>query len=176
MQLGAIITRMRAMLDTLSFAERRVVLDALRASHFVALSNTERTQRHRFIKGNASVAQCETPALHVSPTPPDIASVRVVSSSSNENRQVKKQAEQVLRFLNEKTGRSYRNVKTNLDFIENRLKSGASLADCRGVIARKVREWKGTDLEKYLRPATLFNATKFEQYVGEQEPEQADDE
>ena len=36
------------------------------------------------------------------------------------------------------------------------------------VIAKKVREW-GADpkMSTYLRPATLFNATKFAQYQGE---------
>jgi len=40
--------------------------------------------------------------------------------------------------------------------------------DCKGVIARKVREWQDDPkLAKYLRPETLFDATKFESYLGE---------
>ena len=80
----------------------------------------------------------------------------------------KSQAEEVLQFLNEKTGRAYRPVETNLKLIMARLKSGASLAECFQVIAKKTREWKSdAKMVEYLRPATLFNATKFEQYVGE---------
>ena len=49
-----------------------------------------------------------------------------------------------------------------------RLRSGATVLQCRQVIAKKAREWQGrADMAVYLRPATLFNATKFEQYVGE---------
>jgi uncharacterized phage protein (TIGR02220 family) len=73
-----------------------------------------------------------------------------------------------LDFLNEKTGRTYRAVDINLRLIQSRLKSGATVEDCRGVVARKVRQWKGTDMEKYLRPKTLFSPTNFEQYIGEQ--------
>lgn len=78
------------------------------------------------------------------------------------------QSLEILRFLNTKTGKSYRPVSANLNLIIARLKSGATVDDCRGVIARKVREW-GTDpkMMAYLRPATLFNATKFECYIGE---------
>ena len=36
------------------------------------------------------------------------------------------------------------------------------------MIVRKNRVWKGNaKMEEYLRPATLFNAEKFEQYMGE---------
>jgi uncharacterized phage protein (TIGR02220 family) len=80
----------------------------------------------------------------------------------------KPQAIEVLNFLNTKTGRNYQPVEANLKMIAGRLKEGASVADCRAVIAKKVREW-GSDakMSEYLRPATLFNATKFAQYRGE---------
>jgi uncharacterized phage protein (TIGR02220 family) len=29
-----------------------------------------------------------------------------------------------------------------------------------------VREWKGTEMDMYLRPATLFNCAKFNSYAG----------
>ncbi|HSW68857.1 MAG TPA: conserved phage C-terminal domain-containing protein [Gammaproteobacteria bacterium] len=78
------------------------------------------------------------------------------------------QAVEVLQFLNEKTGRAYRPVEANLKLIIARLKSGATPTECYQVIAKKSREWGGhKDMDQYLRPATLFNATKFEQYVGE---------
>lgn len=81
---------------------------------------------------------------------------------------LKADAIEVLNFLNAKTGRAYRPVSTNLDLIINRLKSGTSVQDCKTMIARMHREWGNDDkMKKYLRPATLFNATKFEQYIGE---------
>lgn len=75
----------------------------------------------------------------------------------------------ILEFLNGKTGKQFRPVTANLTLIRARLKEGATADDCRAVIARKFREWKGSDMEKYLRPATLFNREKFAQYSGELE-------
>lgn len=77
------------------------------------------------------------------------------------------QAKEILSFLNKKSLRNYRAEDSNLKLIISRLKSGASVDDCRAVIARKYRDWHDTDMQKYLRPATIFNATKFEQYLGE---------
>ena len=80
-------------------------------------------------------------------------------------------ASRILDFLNEKAGRSFRPVPANLDPIRARLADGATEANCRGIIARKVREWAGNPkMAPYLRPETLFNRTKFESYLGERPP------
>jgi uncharacterized phage protein (TIGR02220 family) len=83
-------------------------------------------------------------------------------------RELRNQAIEVLNFLNLKTGRKFRTVDINLKLIIARLKSGATIDDCRGVIAKKTREWeKKSEMAEYLRPKTLFSATNFEQYIGE---------
>lgn len=80
----------------------------------------------------------------------------------------KASAVEVLDFLNAKTGRHYQPVEANLKLISARLKEGATVDDCRAVIAKKFRDWNADDkMSAYLRPATLFNATKFAQYRGE---------
>lgn len=80
----------------------------------------------------------------------------------------RKQAIEILGFLNEKTERNYQPVLANVDIIVARLKDGATLADLRAVVAKKAREWKGdAKMDLYIRPATLFNRTKFAQYQGE---------
>lgn len=77
-------------------------------------------------------------------------------------------AVRVLKYLNEKAGRDYRPVKANLSLITARLKEGATVEDCCAVVDAKVEEWGAdTKMRGYLRPATLFNATKFAQYAGE---------
>jgi phage conserved hypothetical protein, C-terminal domain len=84
------------------------------------------------------------------------------------NSELKTQAKEVLAFLNERIGKQFRFVDTNLQLIEARLKSGATVQDCKSVIAKKRRDWIGDEkMAPYLRPATLFNKTKFEQYLGE---------
>src|SRR5256885_1510036 len=58
-----------------------------------------------------------------------------------EQRNYRQEAAEVLGFLNFKTGRNYRLVDTNLDFIVGRLKSGVTVQQCKTVIARKHRQW-----------------------------------
>jgi uncharacterized phage protein (TIGR02220 family) len=76
-----------------------------------------------------------------------------------------KTASEVLFYLNEKAGRQFRPTETNLKFIRARLEEpGVALAEVRKMIDRQVKRWKGTDMEEYLRPETLFNRTKFDNY------------
>jgi len=97
---------------------------------------------------------------------PDVPSKKINFKKTNPH--IKNQAVEILKFLNEKADRNYRYVDTNLKFIIARLQSGASVRDCYQVIAKKTRQWKeDPKMSLYLRPATLFNATKFEQYRGE---------
>jgi uncharacterized phage protein (TIGR02220 family) len=73
----------------------------------------------------------------------------------------------ILDYLNEKTGRRYRPLKATVSLIAARL-SESSIDECRAVIDAKVTAWQHDDkMREYLRPATLFNATKFANYVGE---------
>lgn len=109
----------------------------------------------------------------VDETAQEQANPPAIDPPPNGKANAKQQAIEVLEFLNEKTGRRYQAVDANLKLISARLKEGATTAQCRQVIAKKFREWN-TDpkMAEYLRPATLFNATKFAQYVGELIPPQ----
>src|SRR5215475_1067396 len=77
-------------------------------------------------------------------------------------------AAEVLRFLNEKAERNFQPTRVNMDFITGRLREGATLIQCKAIISRKVAAWKDDPrMAPFLRPSTLFNATKFSQYQGE---------
>ena len=89
----------------------------------------------------------------------------VVSSSSTTK--FREEAIEILQFLNAKTGQNFRAVHSQLKFIQARLASGATMEQCKGIVIFKSRQWMGTDQAKFLRPETLFNATKFESYLGE---------
>lgn len=68
-------------------------------------------------------------------------------------------------YLNEKTGRSFRETAANLSFISSRLReSGVSIEGVRKMIDRQCALWLKTPQAEYLRPETLFNATKFDGY------------
>lgn len=72
---------------------------------------------------------------------------------------------QVLEYLNEKAGKNYKPVKSNLDYIRGRLADGFTLEDCMTVVDNMVPRWKGDPkMDQYLRPATLFAPRKFDGY------------
>lgn len=74
----------------------------------------------------------------------------------------------ILDYLNEKTGKAFRPVPSNITLINARLKERYSVDEIKAVIDRKVLQWpEGDKMHEYLRPATLFGATNFNQYVGE---------
>ena len=76
-------------------------------------------------------------------------------------------AKQAVDYLNEKTHSEYRHVPSNLNLVRARIKEGYSLEEVKAVIDVKAAEWNGdAAMQKFLRPATLFNATKFAQYAG----------
>lgn len=76
-------------------------------------------------------------------------------------------SKEILDVLNSKTNSNYRNVDSNLKLIKARLNQGFKFEEIIDVIDMKVEQWTGTKFEQYLRPSTLFNDTKFNQYVGE---------
>lgn len=82
--------------------------------------------------------------------------VKVVETNSVEK--------QIIDYLNEKAGTHFKYVDSNLKFIKARLKD-YSEDDLKAVIDKKVSDWKNTNMQQYLRPETLFNATKFESYI-----------
>lgn len=74
----------------------------------------------------------------------------------------------VIDYLNQRTGKNYKSTtKKNQTVIRARTDEGFSLDDFKRVIDNKVAEWKGTNMEKYLRPETLFG-TKFEGYLNQE--------
>ena len=79
----------------------------------------------------------------------------------------KAQCVELLEYLNTRAGKRFRPVEANVRLLAARLKESTP-DEIRAVIDAKAAEW-GADakMAKYLRPETLFNATKFAGYVGE---------
>lgn len=99
---------------------------------------------------------------------------KVKESKVNKEKRIKfkKEAEEILSFLNETGNKNFTASDVNLDFIIARLKEpGVTPDKCRQVIAKKVRKWKDDPkMDEFIRPATIFNKTKFNQYMGELVP------
>ena len=77
-------------------------------------------------------------------------------------------AYKIIDYLNSQAGTkfTFKSKKTN-QLILARIKEGYSFVDFKIVIDKKVKQWFGTEQAVYLRPLTLFNATKFETYLNE---------
>ena len=91
----------------------------------------------------------------------------------NSNKQLdiyKEQREEIIRYLNEKIGARYKSeTYETRKAINGRLEEGYTVSDFVEVIDKKVADWQGTDMEKYLRPDTLFRQSKFESYLNQKE-------
>ena len=75
---------------------------------------------------------------------------------------------EIIDYLNEATGASFKaTTKKTVSLIKARFNEGFTTDDFKTVISKKVSEWTGTEMQKYLRPETLFG-TKFEGYLNQQ--------
>ena len=77
----------------------------------------------------------------------------------------------IIDYLNNKAGRSFKNVEANKKLIRARWNEGFVFDDFKKVIDIKTNEWiKDTKMASYLRPATLFG-NKFDQYLNQKPKE-----
>lgn len=90
-------------------------------------------------------------------------------SSNHYQQRLVEEAQEIIRFLNKKTGYNYHiNSKANINPVVARLKEGATVPLCKQVIASKCRQWLSDPvMKKYLRVNTLFRPTNFENYQGQ---------
>ena len=76
---------------------------------------------------------------------------------------------EVIDYLNQKAGTKYRaTTAATKRLVGARLKEGFTVDDCKKVIDNKVADWLNDEkMKNYLRPNTLFQASKFESYLNE---------
>lgn len=73
----------------------------------------------------------------------------------------------VIDYLNKKLDTSYKSTtKKTQQLIKSKIDEGFTVEDFYKVIDNKASEWLHTDMEKYLRPETLFGS-KFEGYLNQ---------
>lgn len=94
--------------------------------------------------------------------------VRHQKISQRKSVAVMENARDCLSHLNQETGKNFRPVDTNLKPIASLLKAYSKETIIK-VINNKVAKWKGTSMDDYLRPSTLFRASNFEAYANESE-------
>lgn len=96
-------------------------------------------------------------------------SINNINNNNNKeiNKERKENIESVVRYLNLTLGTKYRaTTQSIVKHINARFEEGYTLDDFFDVIENKYAEWYGTEMEKYLRPDTLFG-TKFDIYLNQ---------
>ena len=73
---------------------------------------------------------------------------------------------EIVTYLNNKAGKNFRVTSKTRDLIRARWNEGFVLKDFQTVIDKKTLEWLETDMEKYIRPETLFS-NKFDSYFNQ---------
>lgn len=84
------------------------------------------------------------------------------NESVNENDKIHTE---VIDHLNNGADRQFEAVKSNTKYIDARIKEGATVDNLLDVIEYQVAEWRDSDMEKYLRPSTLFGNSKYQNYI-----------
>ena len=91
-----------------------------------------------------------------------------VSYHDTLNDSLKTPYKEITEYLNNRIGANYRHTTNKTrDLIKARYNEGFTIDDFKIVIDKKCVEWMNTDMQKYLRPETLFG-TKFESYLNQQ--------
>lgn len=74
-------------------------------------------------------------------------------------------ADAVIDYLNTIAGTKYQKTPKNRSYINARIAEDHTPEDCRRVIDSRWATWRGTAMQEYMRPCTLFNSEKFEGYL-----------
>ncbi len=90
---------------------------------------------------------------------------RLDKSRLDKSRLDNKYIVEILDHLNVRTGQHYKpTTKKTRDLIKARFNENFTIEDFKTVIDKMCVEWMNTDMQKYLRPETLFG-NKFESYL-----------
>ena len=127
------------------------------------------------MQADASTMQADASTI-LAPASECYSEERRVEREKEKEREV---AFSLLKFLNEKTGKSFRahegtnghqRPSANIEAIILALARGATEEQLRGVIARKCREWgESSEMSPHLNPITLFRRSNLEKYLGQRE-------
>jgi len=88
---------------------------------------------------------------------------KTLSENSDEVSEIKS----IIDYLNKKSGKKYKHTTPKTKSLINaRLREGFKVSDFKIVIDKKIKEWTGTEFERYIRPDTLFS-NKLEGYLNQ---------
>lgn len=126
----------------------------------------KKKQRDRLYQAERRAAQ-KAIAEKSSDTSADASSDVAISDIDKDKERDIDKYKYIVDYLNSKTGKTFRyQTPKTQKLINARMSEGFKVDDFKAVIDKKCADWLKTDMEKYLRPETLFG-TKFEGYLNE---------
>jgi len=72
----------------------------------------------------------------------------------------------IIEYLNNRSGKKYKVTEKHRQYILARFNEGFVFEDFKRAIDNKVEEWNNTEMEKYIRPETLFG-NKMDSYINQ---------
>lgn len=126
-------------------------------------SVTQRVRKHREMKKALQSNANET----IGNTEKEIDKDKEIDKEIDINKEEKIPYKEIIDCLNKFAKTNYRHTsQVTKDKIKARWNDGFRLNDFETVIKTKCSEWMGTDMEKFLRPKTLFGSN-FESYLNQ---------
>lgn len=162
------------MLVTKSTSHQLIWLKILADGESVPLSvlakigGVSKTQAHNIVQWGK-----ETQGLHLvkknvkTPKPKQELMLNADKPKENSESVMLGKVQEVISYLNHVTGKKFSATGAdNTKYVMKLLKENYSFEDFKHVIDVKTSKWKGTDMDDYLRPQTLFGS-KFNAYLNE---------
>lgn len=152
-------------------SERKVTEAIAKLKELGYIESTSFDGRKRFLHSLVNGARqgsrnCESPSQNLRQ--------RILIENTSREKETNKEkcealVEEVVAYLNERTGKRFRaKSEATRKLIRARASEGFTLEDFKRVIDNKCASWKGdSKMDAYLRPDTLFRASKFEGYLNE---------
>jgi uncharacterized phage protein (TIGR02220 family) len=132
------------------------------------IGSVSKTQAFRIIQWGKELQEDNSPEIHQKPKK-KTTSKAIVISKDNENKKevISQKVAEIIEYLNLATGKKFSATgNDNIKHVMKKIDEGYTFDNFKHVIDVKTAKWKGTDMEDYLRPQTLFGS-KFNAYLNE---------
>jgi uncharacterized phage protein (TIGR02220 family) len=132
------------------------------------VGSVSKTQASRIVQWGKELLENNLPEIHQKTKEKTISkSVTISKDKENEKKEISQKVTEVIEYLNLATGKKFSTTgNDNIKHVMKRFTEGYTLDNFKQVIDVKTAKWKGTDMEDYLRPQTLFGG-KFNAYLNE---------
>ena len=163
----------RDMTDRISRAEKRYHIKAEAGSKGGKISSKNKQTQADLSKGQANVSKGQADSSRLQA---DLSKLKQTQAPIPIPKPIPKPkpnnsfVEEIVHFLNEKTGKHFQPKGETERLINGRLNEGYTVDDFKKVITIKCNEWKDDPkYSRYLQPSTLFAPSHFDEYLNQPE-------